>query len=82
MKLLVEIKDNKFIYKYKIGLSEQVGDLHLTAENFIVFCKLIQDCCMAAHRDYKEFFNEISARAFFDKNPDKVKEYIDKLAKK
>jgi hypothetical protein len=67
MKLLVEIKDNKFTFEYEIGESKHSGSSHLCADNLCVFTALLQQCSrIYQHRD-KEWEREVVGKAWVEK---------------
>ena len=67
MKLSVRIKDGKFIYDYNIGSSSRHGETPLSAEQLVVFSKMLEDCCRAARSGDKYTYEEIVARAYMTK---------------
>ncbi len=84
MKLRAEIKDGEFVYKYRVGLSKQEGHVHLSANNLLIFCKLLEFCACVSDRDSKakldKITNEIGAKAWIDEHQIEASDYVNKIA--
>lgn len=80
MKIKIEIKDGKFVYKYRIGLSKQEGNMHLSTKALLIFCRVIELCACASDRDAKDKLNkltdEIGAKAWIDRNLVQATDYL------
>jgi len=76
MKLEVEIKDEKFLFSYKVGQSEHHAECALTADRLVAFTNLLDEGSKAWHRSNAECRDELSALAFIQQNPEKARKAL------
>ena len=76
MKLSVEIKDDKMNFRYKVGTSEMTGHMQLDAHRLLLFSKLLCDLQNAESNRYNSMVQEITAKAWIEKNPQAAVKFI------
>ena len=64
MKLEVEIKDDKFIYHYKIGENEHTSESKLSAEFLCAFTSLLSKCAAISSYECDRRLEEIKKEAY------------------
>jgi len=79
VKIIVEIKDNRFKFEYKIGEnSNHHGDLSLSADALIAFTNILNTCHSVWGYNTDKEMNEIRALAYIEKHPEIVKKFKEK----
>jgi hypothetical protein len=81
MKLEVEIKDNTFNYRYEIGDSVSDSNSPLSADQLVLFANLINNCVSVTNKSSNERWDEITAKAWMEKNGKEAKEFLEKNVK-
>jgi hypothetical protein len=81
MKLTVEIKDDRFIYHYKVAENEHNSSSHLSADLLIAFTELLRHCSQAAHANHDQRMRAITAGAWIEQHPDEARKKLESFSK-
>lgn len=82
MKLSVEIKEERFIYKYEVGSSNGESSNVIDPDFLCAFTSLLRFCSEQSRRDRKDFMRSIEAKAWIEKNKDEAQSFMGKLNEK
>lgn len=79
MRISIEIKEGKFIYSYAIGSSKHTSLLEITPEALLTFANILQLCNKAAINENEDFWNDLKAKAYIEKNKEEMKKYFNSM---
>lgn len=74
IKIQAEIKESKFYYSYSVGKDEKHNmEADLDSVKLVAFLDLLKVLQRSAWADDDRFKEEITAKCWIEKNPDKAK---------
>ena len=76
MKLTVEIKDGQWKYEYDVGESRGTSTRHIDPDSLCAFTDLLRYASKASSADREEWWNEVKAKAWMEKNQTKAQEFL------
>lgn len=79
MKIIAEIKDNRFHFDYEIGSSRHAGNSEISPELLVVFANFLSQVSDASRIKNESTMKRYNAMAWVEKNPEEAKKIIEKI---
>lgn len=81
IKLEIEIKDERFIYSYRIGKDRQHSSSSLTGEQLSAFTELLKMCLRVTLYGDSQLDKELQAKAWIERHQDEAEKFIEEKLK-
>lgn len=76
MKISIEIKDDKFLFEYQVGMSRHSSSSTITPELVCCFSDILRQMNHVTLRENKEYEKELNAHIWINENMEKARNFL------